>query len=106
MFSEKDWHEFLYSCDLVGQQWLQVHRVGLAYICWRGNVEPPWLREVIRVFQADPDRGEEKLAEFLAEPHYGRGGPDFVISEENRQRIIKMLHYIVNEKPNLNELVN
>jgi len=114
MFTEKEWHEFLYACDLVGHQWLHVNRVGIAYIYWRLQravpFKPsPWsdkVQETVDSFQANPERGEETLAQLLAEAHYGPGGVESVIPEESRQKIVKMLHYIVNEKPNPDEWVN
>src|SRR5258708_12055222 len=49
---------------------------------------------------------EEKRAELLAEPQYGARGVVTTIPEEIKQRIIKMLHYILNEKPDPREWVN
>jgi hypothetical protein len=35
MITLKDWHEFLYECGLVGQQWMHVALVRQAYLSWR-----------------------------------------------------------------------
>ncbi len=109
MITQHDWHELLYSCDLAGQLWMHVDRVGMAYICWRTGVTATPSEEaqkILNAFLSDPGSGEERLAQYLAEPHYGARGPNSLISEVDKQRIIKMLHYIVNEKPNLQEWVN
>lgn len=109
MVTQHDWHEFLYSCDLIGQDWLHVNRVGMAYIYWRTGVtttSSEKAQKILDAFLCDPGSGEERLAQYLAEPHYGAQGANSIISEENRQRIVKMLHYIVTEKPKLEEWVN
>ena len=109
MVTQHDWHEFLYPCHLVGHQWLHVNRVGIAYICWRTGVtitSHDKAQKMLDAFLSDPQAGEERLGQYLAEPHFGAKGPDSVISEDNKQRIIKMLHYIVTEKPNPEEWTN
>jgi hypothetical protein len=109
MITQADWYEFLYTCDLIGQHWSHVNQVGTAYICWRtGVTATPYdkAQKMLDAFVSDPGSGEERLAQYLAEPHYGAQGANSIVSEENRQRIIKMLHYIVTEKPNLQEWVN
>jgi hypothetical protein len=115
MFTQAaEWHEFLYSCGLTGRLWLRVDRVGVAYVHWRAGIatapfDPsPWHDEVqkmIDAFAADPEGAEQKLAEFLAEPDYDAQGANSVVSEENRGKIIKMLHVVV-EKPNPDEWVS
>jgi len=80
----------LYECGLCGQDWLHVNRVGEAYIRWRIERHP---------HEQWGEITEEKLSELLCEPHYGMAGALSVIPEAMRQRITRMLHFIVNEKP-------
>jgi len=97
MFTVKEWHEFLYECGLVGEGWLYVNRVGGAYIRWRA----------LGVRDADwGEITEEKLSELLSIPQYGMCGVLKIIPEQVRQRITKMLHFVVNEKPNPREWTN
>jgi hypothetical protein len=104
MVTKRQWEDFLYECDLWGQMWTHVNRVGTAYICWRlqiGEVD-----DMMDAFRANPAMADVKLAEFLSEPHYGAKGVLSTISTENIEKIIVMIHFIVAEKPNPNEWVN
>jgi hypothetical protein len=110
-FTVKEWQEFLYDCGLHGQQWLHVDAIGTAYLCWKmGMTVAPFSQERVQVimdeFLANPDAGEEILSNLLAESHYGLGGVRWTIHEEAKQRIIKMLHFILNEKPNGKDWLN
>jgi hypothetical protein len=107
MVTLRAWYDFLYDCDLCGQQWLHINRVGQTYIFWRaGETSGPFAQAIMDAFLVNPEAGEETLAKFLAEAHYGAGGVVSNIPEESKQRITKMLHYIVSEKPDLSEWVN
>ncbi|MGB7434393.1 MAG: hypothetical protein WBR26_18770 [Candidatus Acidiferrum sp.] len=111
MFTIKEWHEFLYECGLIGQQWLHADRVGMAYLYWRtGETDDPFKQEKVQAmldaFRADPAAGEETLLKFLSEPQWVGEGATRTIPEETKQRIVKMLHFILNEEPNLGEWVN
>ena len=106
MITELEWHEFLYSCDLEGQLWLHVNRVGWAYVSWRmGMATTPFgpqseAQKMLDAFAANPAKADQRLAEFLAEPHYGAKADLSAVSEKNKEKIIRMLRLIVSEKPN------
>ena len=115
MITLADWHEFLYACELGGQQWLHVDRVGHTYIAWRmgwKTAEFPnsaWgekVQAMMDAFSVEPQAGEETLLRLLEEPQHGNGGVLSEIPEEIKHRIVKMLHYVVREKPNPNEWSN
>ena len=105
------WEDFLYDCGLEGHLWLHVNRVGCTYICWRFVISEPRIaghkvQKMTHAFAADPMNADLRLAEFLREPHYGAGAVLSVVSEENIRRIIRMLHFIAGEKPNIIEGLN
>ena len=111
MLTTREWEDFLYSCDLEGQLWLHVNRVGAAYICWRLEILEPQtggdkVQKMMDAFAADPTNADLRLAEFLSEQHYGAGAVLTVVSEENIGKIIRMLHFIVRERPIVDKWAN